>query len=370
MDPVASAQPVYRPVRRWAQGFWRHTLFSLNPRRSRRLAVITVGLMLVIGLLDYLLGFEVSMIAFYCLPVILGTAALGWLFGSLVAVASVALWLAGDLLAGAQYSNWVVPWWNGLLALSTYLVIVWLFATVRSLQIEMQERVRQRTAALTAEITERERLEKILLGISERERAAIGRELHDNLGQHLTGTAFAGQVLGEKLRALGLDEQRDAWRIVALLEEGIEKTRHLAKGLLLEEIQRDGLVDALKELADDISDQFRVVCEFQQEGECHIAESGSALHLLRIAQEAARNAVQHGRAHHIIIRLTCRDAGHELSVQDDGTGLTEPTGRGNGLGLRIMSHRAQIIGGDFLIKSRPEGGTLVRCRLPQAHPVP
>jgi signal transduction histidine kinase len=361
--PLPPHQSLFARQVRWLQDFWRDMIFTPDPARRRRLALVTTLLVFIIGLVDFLLGFEVSLLAFYCLPVVLGTAALGWRFGAAVAFASVATWIAGDLAAGARYSNWVVPGWNALIALSTYLVIVWLFATVRALQLEMQERVRQRTAALTAEIAERERLEKVLLELSERERGNIGRELHDNLGQHLTGTAFAGQVLGEKLQALGMAEQADAWKIVALIEEGIEKTRHLAKGLLLDEIQRDGLVDALRELARDAG-QLRVACEFQLEGECHVAESAAALHLLRIAQEAVRNGVRHGKAQHVDITLVCRTDQLELRVEDDGHGLPPPGTRGAGLGLRIMAHRAQIIGGEFLIEASAAGGTIVRCRLP------
>jgi signal transduction histidine kinase len=364
MPTPAPDPPTRGPVIRWLKGLWRDMLLSSDPRKRRRLAAATLVLMAIIGVLDFLLGFEVSLRAFYFLPVVLGTAALGWRFGVVMSGIGVVTSVVGDLAAGAQYSNWVIPWWNALIALSTYLVIVWLFTTVRGLQLEMQERVRQRTAALTAEIAERERLEKILLDISERERANIGRELHDNLGQHLTGTAFAGQVLGEKLQALGLSEQADAWKIVALIEEGIEKTRHLAKGLLLEEIQRDGLVDALRELAAETSRQFHVACEFQLEGECHVAGSGVALHLLRIAQEAVRNGVRHGKAQPLGSRLAGRPDGLELRVQDDGPGLPPPGGRGAGLGLRIMAHRAQIIGGEFFIEAPPGGGTVVRCRLP------
>lgn len=336
-----------------------------EPRRRRRLAGTTVALMLVIGTLDLVLGFEVSLLVFYCLPVVLGSAALGWRFGVAMAFSSVGLWLAGDVAAGARYSTWIVPGWNALIALSTYLIIVWLFATVQTLQSEMQERVRQRTEALTAEIAERQRLEKALLEIGERERSSLGRQLHDNLGQHLTGTAFASQVLGEKLQALGLAEQADAWKIVALVEEGIEKTRQLAKGLLLVEVQRDGLVDALQDLAVETTKQFRVACEFRLQGDGLVAESGAATHLLHIAQEAVRNAVHHGKPRRIAINLTGGPGGLDLTVRDDGTGLPPSSTRGDGLGLRIMAHRAQIIGGEFSIVAARDGGTVVRCALSQ-----
>ena len=112
-----------------------------DPGRRRRLAVATVVLVALIGTLDLVLGFEVSMLVFYCLPVVLGSAALGWRFGVVLAFVSVGLWSVGDVVAGVRYGSWLVLVWNALIALSTYLIIVWLFATVQALQGEMQERV-------------------------------------------------------------------------------------------------------------------------------------------------------------------------------------------------------------------------------------
>ena len=347
----------------WPRNFWRDLLFVTDRRRRNQLAVATVLLIILIGVADRLLGFEISLLVFYCLPVVLGTAALGWRFGVGLALASVGLWVAGDLAAGAVYSHWIVLGWNALIALVTYLVIIWLFATVRSLQLEMQDRVRQRTEALTAEIAERQRLERVILEIGERERANLGQQLHDNLGQHLTGTAFAAQVFGEKLQALGLAEQADAWKLVALVEEGIEKTRLLAKGLLLVEVRRDGLVQALQELAATMSGQFQIACEFRLEGDGLTAENDTATHLLHIAQEAVRNAVRHGGARHVTVSLRSHLSGLDLTVVDDGCGLPPPAARGDGLGLRIMAHRAQLIGARFAVSTAPGGGTVVRCEL-------
>lgn len=348
---------------RWARNVWRNVTLIEDVRRKRLVAAATFVLVIVIGLFDFLTGYEISLFLIYCLPVILSTAALGWRWGIATSVLSVAMATGTDIAAGAHYSHPAIPIWKSVFALSTYLIYVWLFDTVQTLQREMQERVRQRTAALQSEIAERERLEQTLLEISERERGNIGRELHDNLGQHLTGTAFAGQVLGEKLQALGLPEQADAWRIVALIEEGIEKTRRLAKGLLLAEIQREGLVSTLRNLATEVSNQFNLSCEFRHLGQCDIGND-SAMHLLRIAQEAVNNAVRHGKARRIIVTLDCTGGAVDLSVRDYGTGLRPDAARGPGLGLHIMAHRAQFIGGKFGIENPPDGGTVVRCRLP------
>jgi signal transduction histidine kinase len=348
-------------------GFWRGFISVSTARQRKQLVAATIGFVLVIGLVDLFSGFEISLLVFYFVPVCLAVASLGWRFGAVIAVASVATWLIGDYSAGVRYGNPLVPWWNAIFALGTYFLVIWLFQSVMSLTREMEERVRQRTAALTQVIAERERLEKAILEISERERRSIGHDLHDDLGQHLTGTAFAVQVLADKLLARGIkEEEADAWKIVGLIEEGIEKTRRLAHGLLPAEISRDGLVAALQELAEETTGQFGVPCEFKASGEVRLAENDSATHLFRIVQEAISNAIRHGKTPRISIVLSAGSEGVSLAVHDEGSGLVLATEHGAGQGLGIMAHRAEIIGGRLTIAERPGGGTSVTCRLPSA----
>lgn len=339
-------------------------ILSADPRRRRQLVVLTLVLVLVIGTVDFFIGFELSLLVFYILPVCLAVAAVGWRFGTIMAIFCIASWLVGDFAAGARFSSPAVPFWNALFALGTYLVVIWMFQLVLGLQREMEARVRQRTLALTKVIVERQRLEKAILEISERERRKIGRDLHDDLGQHLTGTAFAGHVLSDKLHEKNLAEENDARQIVELIEDGIEKTRRLARGLLLAEIKRTGLISALQELAVEISSQFRVRCEFIcSDPELKLVDDDCATHLFRIAQEAVGNAIRHGKAPRIVIHLAV-DREVELRVHDYGFGLR--TERTDGLGLRIMAHRAEIIGGRFAIGPHMDGGTVVTCVLPSS----
>jgi signal transduction histidine kinase len=230
----------------------------------------------------------------------------------------------------------------------------------------MEERVRQRTASLTDEIAERVRLERAVLEITERERRAIGHDLHDGLSQHLTGTALVAQALCGSLASRSPEDAAEAGKIVGLIEQGIEQTRRLAKGLLLAEIERDGLVTALQGLAANLRGQSRVACEFTCSAAVSLEESGTATHLFRIAEEATRNAVRHGRATRVAIDLRIEPEGIALSVEDNGSGLPLAPSRGHGLGLRIMAHRAAIIGATLSVDSPRAGGTRVTCRLPLA----
>jgi signal transduction histidine kinase len=353
-----------------SKDFWRSIINPIDPVRRRWLVGLTVALLLVIGLADFLVGFEISMLVFYFLPVSFAVVALGWRFGVAIALASVTIWIGGDLAAGARYSTQFVPEWNACIALGTYLVLIWLLSSLLALHREMEERVRLRTAALTKEIAERERLERAILEIGERERRGIGRDLHDGLGQHLTGTALEGQILSEKLESRNAEEAGDARRVVGLVNAAIDQTRRLAKGLLLEAIEPEGLRTALEELAATTAEQFRVDCAFRCEGEVTLNESGPATHLYRIAQEAVRNALRHGKPRRIEVILAGGSGGMVLSVCDDGAGLPPTAPASTGLGLRIMAHRAMIIGASFSIETPSGGGTAIVCRLPRTEAAP
>jgi len=366
MSPPRTPTPSASPLEGWRDGAWRRILASSEASHKSRYVAFTFLLVALIGVADYLTGFELSLLVFYFLPVCMAVAAGGWRFGALTAVLSVVTWLVGDILAGAHFANSFIPIWNALIALGTYLIVVWLVASAIALHREMEERVRQRTAALTEENAERVRLEKVVLEITERERRAIGHDLHDGLSQHLTGTALVAQALGARLAARSAEEAPEVGKIVALIEQGIEQTRSLAKGLLLAEIERDGLVTALEGLAAAIRAQHRVDCAFACGSVVSLGESGTATHLYRIAEEATRNAIRHGRAHRVALALSVEEGELVLAVSDDGVGLPAPQVRGQGLGLKIMAHRAAIIGASFAAGALPQGGTMVECRLPHA----
>lgn len=326
-------------------------------------AIATLCILLV-GLVDYLTGHEISLSVFYLLGVAMAAWFVGRGLGICLSVMSVALWIAGDIASGANFSSPLVPIWNALVLLAFYLVVVWLLARLRQFNLQLEEQVLQRTIALTNEIAERERLERELLEISEREQRRIGQDLHDSLCQHLTGATLAGQVLEEKLAAQQSPLAADAEQMVGIVEESIDLSRKLAKGLYPVELAADGLMLALEEFAATTSRLFKVACQFECDSPVLIHDPTTAGHLYRIAQEATGNAIKHGRAKKIIIRLDASEDGTTLTVQDDGGGLPEPLPEKRGMGLRIMAHRAAMIGGRFSAHRAETGGTLVTCHLP------
>jgi signal transduction histidine kinase len=335
--------------------------------RQSRSTVIVLGLvaLAVIGLVDYLTGFEIMFSVFYLLVVGLVTWYVGRGVGLFMSVLSIIVWIGGDLAAGARYSNPAIAVWNALILLVLYLIVVLLISALRALQSDLESRVEERTQALRHEMAERERLEEEILQVSEREQRRIGHDLHDNLCQHLTATALAGQVLGERLASKSLPEAADAGKVVALVEDGITLARNLARGLYPVDMDAEGLMDAFRDLAQTVNQGGKIRCVFECNPPVLIHDDAAATHLYRIAQEAVRNAIQHGKPKSIGITLAERDGRVTLTVEDDGIGVPESAEKSAGLGIHIMGHRAAMIGGSFSIEPGPTGGTIVTCSFPQ-----
>jgi signal transduction histidine kinase len=326
-------------------------------------AVLAVILTLVVGYVDFITGYEISMSVFYLLGVMMAVWYVSRGFGIFISVLSVLVNEVANFAGGANFSHLLVPIWNGVVLLGFYLVAAFTLANVRALNLSLETQVKQRTQALTEEMAGRERLERELLEISEREQRRFGQDLHDSLSQHLTGAMLAARVLEEKLTELHLPLAVDAAKAVELVEEGIDLSRRLARGLSPVELTADGLMLALEDYAATTSDLFKVSCRFECDSPVLIHDATTAIHLYRIAQEAVGNALKHGRATNIMIQLEVTEHGTLLSIKDDGGGLPGELPKNRGMGLRIMAHRSSIIGGRFTACREPAGGTLVTCEL-------
>lgn len=340
-----------------------HWFEQLENQPRRFFVAAAIATVVAIGVIDYAINHEITFSVFYLLAVGMATWFVGKRFGAFISLFSVAVSFAGDLAAGARYSTLLIPAWNASILLAFYLIVVWLLTNLRSLQKGLETRVLERTAELTGEIAERERLERELLDISEREQRRIGQDLHDSLCQHLTGTSLAGQVLEEKLILRGLPEAADANKVVDLVEEGISLARRLAKGLHPIELEAAGLMESLDGLASTTSELFKVSCRFECDSPVLIHDPTTSGHLYRITQEALSNAIKHGKARNIIVRLETLDDGIALLIKDDGVGLPELPSKNGGMGLRIMAHRAGMIGAAFQVRRADSGGTAVLCKL-------
>jgi signal transduction histidine kinase len=353
---------------------WILARLTKTPSHSRfQSALLVVGLVALIGLVDYLVGVWISLQFFYLIPVVLSVAWLGWRSGCIVAISALIARMVSDL-AGMFWSYHHMPIpdyvWNRLIDLSVALGLVWVIHALVSLQREQEQRVRQRTAALEQAIATRDQLQSQLFEISRRERSAIGHDLHDGLGQHLTATAIAANLLTRQLATRGDPSARDASNIEKLIQEGIGKTRQIARGLLLAAIEPEELVPELEELATRISEEQHVACSFTKHGDLSKINAATASHLFYIAQEAAHNAVRHARPTRFEISLGEEENTLVLTATDNGIGLPPLDSHQPGMGLRIMVHRAELIGGELSISRAASGGTRVRCRVPLSVQIP
>jgi PAS domain S-box-containing protein len=219
-------------------------------------------------------------------------------------------------------------------------------------------------SAIMQDISERKRLEAEILQVSEREQRRIAEDLHDGVGQQLGGIACLSNVLKKNLTDQVSPEAGAAAKISELLTVAMAQTRSLARGLHPVAPEANGLMSALEDLAGRITDLFKVSCQFECPQPVTIEDNTQATHLYRIAQEAVTNSLKHGRAQQIRIGLFSTPERITLAVDDDGAGFKPGERHSKGLGLRIMTHRAGMIGGSFSVQKRAGGGTVAICTVP------
>lgn len=208
------------------------------------------------------------------------------------------------------------------------------------------------------DITERKRLETEITEISNREQQRIGQDLHDGLCQELTGIELMCQVLEQKLAAKSKAEEKQVAKIREHIRSAIGHTRKLARGLFPVELEANGLVSALQELANHTQELFRVECLFECTASVSIRNNAAATHLYRIAQEAVNNGIKHGKAKHIVISLKPARDKISLTVTDDGIGFASVTRKGSGMGIYTMKYRAGVIGSVLELNSTGNGASV------------
>jgi PAS domain S-box-containing protein len=213
---------------------------------------------------------------------------------------------------------------------------------------------------------ERDAVQREVLAIAAREQRQIGQELHDGVGQALTGLGLMAQSLAQRLPE-AVAERRVADRLIAGLDNTHQQVRDLARGLIPVHVESRGLSAAL----DDLAAKTTVASGIPVTAECpewvELPDHATATQLFRIAQEAVSNAVRHGHPRHVHVTLLTEPDGLRLRIQDDGVGMESGQGHRDGLGLRIMHYRAGQIGGDLHIGRSLEGGTVVSCTLPRSN---
>jgi PAS domain S-box-containing protein len=249
--------------------------------------------------------------------------------------------------------------------------IAWLAVFGRCYYNEIGEGVR--FVAISFDITRRKQLEREIrrkelehdiLETTDRQQRRIGQELHDSVGQELTGLGLIAQTLSQRLPETS-SEKPIAIRLVAGVEQLHQEIRALARGLLPVEVESKGLWAALDDLAARTSKQSGITVKFECPEWVELPDHATSMELYRISQEAVTNAMRHGRPQTIGITILSQPNGLRLRIKDDGVGLPPSSTRSNGLGIRIMEYRAESIRGEFQIKSGEEGGTVVTVTVPR-----
>jgi PAS domain S-box-containing protein len=216
-------------------------------------------------------------------------------------------------------------------------------------------------SAIARDITEHKALQREVLEIAALEQRRIGQDLHDGIGQELTGLTMMTQRLLGELVSGGFPEAEAASKIHSRLEQALSHVRSLSKGLVPVEVDAEGLMLALSELAARTSELHGVSCMFEYLRPVAISDNATAMHLYRMTQEAVTNAVKHGRPKKIVIRLGTEGKLVTLRVIDDGRGFALPEAAMTGTGLRIMRYRADLIGAHLEISTARPHGTIVAC---------
>ena len=227
---------------------------------------------------------------------------------------------------------------------------------------ELERLRQQKTAFLEREVAERARLEREVIESCAREQRRIAYDLHDGIGQQVIGIALSAKLLEEQLRPHRPAEAEKASAIVRLANDAARQARLTARSLE----SADGVGDlktALESLAVNLSHGCHIKSVVEFDGASLPISAPVAAQLYRIAQEAVRNALEHGAAREVLIQLTFADRDIVLTVQDDGEGFNTKS-KGHGMGLRIMRYRAQCIGGSCEVHTGPSKGTTVYCRVP------
>jgi signal transduction histidine kinase len=275
------------------------------------------------------------------------------------------------VLTGFFLAHTDVGLWRGLRNRGMGLMALWLTASAGIVICRRSMQLAEALGSLRLEIakheqteTRRQELERQVVEIAAQEQRRIGQELHDGVGQELTGLGLMANALAQRLQERD-PEQRMATRLVAGLDRVHQQVRTLSRGLVPVLLEAKGLCAALDDLATGTSEQSGIPITFDCPEWLEVPDHATATQLFRIAQEAVSNALSHGQARHVRVSLLAAPPGLRLSIRDDGAGMPYRPAEGNGMGLRIMQYRAEQIGGALQIGPAPGGGTVVTCLLPR-----
>jgi PAS domain S-box-containing protein len=214
---------------------------------------------------------------------------------------------------------------------------------------------------IARDVTARKNLEREVLESTSREQQRIGQELHDSLGQELTGLSYLAKSLAQKLAASDNPHGETAQTIATGIQRALREVRRAVQGLVPVEVDSSGFMVALEKLTAQTQERCGIECRIDCREPLQVDDNVLATHLFRIVQEAINNAVKHAGARHITVRPESHNGTLTVTVEDDGVGIAEHARRNGGMGLRIMQYRAGVIDATLDIRRANAGGTAVVC---------
>jgi signal transduction histidine kinase len=328
--------------------------FLLGQSRLQLFAEV-LALGIVVGAIDYLTGYDVTIYPFYSIPILVMVWFGDMRLATAISVLCTFSWWWADKASGHHYTTEWLRLWEAIMRFAYFSLVMfagWSFKKQRDnirARLELLERAQQ--------------LEQEIITISEREQQRIGRDLHDDVCQYLAAIGFSASMLKQQLESQSHALAKNAEDIASLLQDAAMRTRDLARGLSPVDRDEGGLESALEELASTNSKLAGISCTVICTENLPVTDNILSIHLFRIAQEALSNALKHGHAKSVVIALEVSDGAWSLRVSDDGVGFNPLPGERKGMGLKIMRYRARMISGKFEIQPNSPSGTVVVCTI-------
>ena len=214
------------------------------------------------------------------------------------------------------------------------------------------------------DITGRVEMERSMVAVLEDQQERIGRDLHDSVGQLLTGVRMLAEGLAAAAGGTAL--AGTAARIATYSAEALDRVREICHGLVPPQLYSEGAAGAIAELVEHVDALGPTRCRFRREGDVDLYDPETSLQAYRVVQEALSNALRHAGAEAVWVHLG-RDGGDVvLEVEDDGVGFALGADRSRSIGLYGMSRRANSVGALLAIETEPGAGTTVRLTVPGA----
>lgn len=319
------------------------------------MALFVAALIAVVGLWDHWTGPHISFSIFYLVPIAGAAWWLGVLPGYFAALVAAAVWLLVESHAVHGIAPWVLKW-NAAVRLSFFMMFVALVAAVRRSKLDLEAEVMRQTVRVR-EIAE----------ATSRDQARLARDLHDGIGQYLSGLALRTRMLADDLAADGSPRAADANRLFDVVQTVARESRRLDHFLGGVRSQDEDLPTALARLTDKINELFHLHCELALPEQPLRLQPLQADMLFHIAQEALNNAVKHAAGRGLRLSLTATEMNVSLRISDRGPWRAHPALPTTGAGLRMMRQRAELIGATLSLRRGDDGhGFVVECELARA----